>query len=61
MLRRATTASATSKPTTASSSSIDYDMQGEPFTVIGAESNVASGSDSAIEWSDLAPGTEYQW
>jgi VCBS repeat-containing protein len=40
---------------------LDYDMQGAPFTVIGTGSNVPSGSESSIEWSGLAEGTEYEW
>lgn len=40
---------------------LDYDMQGKPFSVVATNSNVAAGSKSSTVWSDLVPGTEYEW
>ena len=40
---------------------LDYAMQGAPFTVIGTNTGVASGSNTTTAWSGLVPGTEYEW
>ncbi|PYR69576.1 MAG: hypothetical protein DMF88_05630, partial [Acidobacteria bacterium] len=40
---------------------LNYDMQGAPFSVIGANTNVSSGSATNTTWSGLLPGGEYEW
>ena len=40
---------------------LDYAMQGAPFTVIGTNTGVSSGSNTTTAWSGLLPGTEYEW
>jgi hypothetical protein len=38
---------------------LSYDMQG--FVQIGRNTNVSSGTSSTITWSNLSPGTQYEW
>jgi len=42
---------------------LSYEMQGgtTAFTAIGTETNVPSGSDAAITWSNLTSGVSYEW
>lgn len=41
---------------------LNYDMQGgTPFQVIGASSNVPSGSTASVSWPGLQSGAEYEW
>ncbi len=40
--------------------SLDYNMNGTRFAVIGTTS-VASGSSTSVVWPNLAPGTEHEW
>jgi hypothetical protein len=38
---------------------LNYDMQG--ITQIGTNTNVPSGTNTTVTWSNLTPGTQYEW
>lgn len=40
--------------------SLDYDMSGTGFQVIGT-TNVPSGSNASLDWANLLPGQQYEW
>ena len=41
---------------------LSYDMSGSvPFSVIGTDTGVPSGTNSSINWPGLETGTEYEW
>src|SRR5256712_4254968 len=40
---------------------LDYDMQGTPFSVVGSTTNVPSGTSTSVQWSGLTSGTQYEW
>jgi len=42
---------------------LNYEMQGGtvPFTALGTNSNVPSGSHTTLTWSNLTPATQYEW
>ncbi len=40
---------------------LDFNMQGVPFTQIGTDNGVASGTPAEITWAGRTPNTQYQW
>ena len=40
---------------------LDFNMQGTPFTQIGTDNNVPSGTPAEITWSGRTGNTQYQW
>jgi hypothetical protein len=40
---------------------IPYDMLGNSFQLIGSNSEINSGTNTSINWTGLAPLTEYEW
>ncbi len=40
---------------------LDYDMQGTAFSVIGSNTGVSSGAATTKTWNNLLAGGEYQW
>jgi len=46
---------------TDSDSQFTLNFQMNPFTVIGTDTGVASGSNASVVWAGLLDGTEYEW
>lgn len=40
---------------------LNYDMEGNGFQLIGNRNGIGSGSEASITWNDLESGTEYEW
>jgi hypothetical protein len=52
-----------SQTSSSSDFTVSYDMQGSGngFTLIGSKPGVPSGSQSTVNWPNLAAGTQYEW
>jgi cysteine-rich repeat protein len=44
-----------------SSFTLNYDMGGAGFSLIGSQSGVASGTNASVTWNGLANGSQYEW